>query len=215
MENNLYDTIKSLVDRKQEIKKIGGIIKHDRSRRSEYEKLADEFNQIEDKLFYIRDNCVISPMKLTELISKKEDKEYRLKIFREICKYRNQPYYTGDFVVCYLDSDNKYFDCDQDAFSLSFTNEEQYVNYSLSNKQFAELTSSLDNEKSYVLATLKDQDFRPILPPSCYIERINFTRHFIFGYADKFVSDKFMNNVEDVIKGYLEGINAEEFFDFP
>ncbi|MBQ8909224.1 MAG: hypothetical protein IJY90_02955, partial [Clostridia bacterium] len=60
MQNNLYRKIKQLVDRKYELKRLGGIIKFDKTKRAEYEQYCIQYQQIENTLDYIIKNCVIS-----------------------------------------------------------------------------------------------------------------------------------------------------------
>ena len=214
MENNLYSKIATLVERKYQLKRIGGIIKHDKTKREEFEMYAKEYTKIEDTLDYIIKNCYISPMMVADIISVKEDGPYKLKIFRETDVKENHVYYTGRFVACYLNPSNKYYDYAENG--KSYKNNlglptETYTNYAITKENFAELALSIPTTKSYVIATSSEQTFVPILPPSDYLEVVNFTKLFVYGYVDNFVSDSFQKTIKPEIKQYLETIDADKF----
>ena len=76
MNNSLYKKLKELVDRQWEIKRVGGYIKHDKTKRAEFEKLLEEYNKNDETIEQIRRNCFISPLVLEKIISKQEDQEY-------------------------------------------------------------------------------------------------------------------------------------------
>ena len=214
MTNNLYRKIKTLTERKYELKRLGGYIKHDEARRKEFESMVEEYQQIESTLDYITKNCVISPLMVEKIISKKEQTDYVLKIFRETKVVDGKTVRTGDFVACYLNRKNKYFDYDVNG--LSYKNmfgipTERYTNYDLPSEEFQELVKSLRRTDSYVLATRAEQSFVPTLPPSDYLEGVNFIKFFTCGTADEFVSFNFQHLIRFDLKQYLEDINADEF----
>ena len=147
-------------------------------------------------------------------ISVKEDGPYKLKIFRETDVKENHVYYTGRFVACYLNPSNKYYDYAENG--KSYKNNlglptETYTNYAITKENFAKLALSIPTTKSYVIATSSEQTFVPILPPSDYLEVVNFTKLFVYGYVDSFVSDSFQKTIKPEIKQYLETIDADKF----
>ena len=146
MENNLYNKISTLVERKHQLKRIGGIIKHDKTKREEFEMYAKEYTQIEDTLDYIIKNCYISPLMVADIISAKEDCPYKLKIFRETDVKDNRVFYTNRFLACYLNPENKYYNYSENGQTgkniLGLPNE-VYVNYAIPKENFTELALSI------------------------------------------------------------------------
>ena len=207
MVNNLYRKIKQLVARQWELKRIAGIIKHDKDKRAEFEKYATEYNQIDRTLDFIKQNCVISPIDVIDIISKKECENYVLKTFREIDEVDDRSFYTGRFISCYLNNKNKFFDYDKNGVSYDADN--KYINYAISKDDFKELISSLEKTNSYVVANSEELSFIPAIAPSLYLARINFTKIFIDGYND-FASYNFQHRIKFELKQYLEEINADE-----
>lgn len=216
MENNLYSKITTLVNRQHDLKRIGGIIKHDKSKRDIFEKYAKEYTQNDETLDYIIKNCFISPLMIAEIISKKEDTPYVLKIFRETDVKDYKTFYTGRFVACYLNQENKFFNYNSNgvaSINLNGLPTENYTNYSLPREEFVELALTLPTTNSYVLATSAEQNFIPTLSPSAYLEGVNFTKLFVYGYVSDFVSDKFQKSIKPVIQQHLEEIDADKFLD--
>lgn len=218
MEINLYCEIKRLVDRKYEIKKLAGIIKyemkHDVAKKDEFKKLADEYEKIERTLDYIRKNCFISPLIVAKIITKKEGTPYTLKIFREIGEHNGHKFYTGNFIACYINEQNKYFNYDVDGVcygNLCGDPKEKYINYPLPSKEFNEVVGSLEKTKAYLLATSKEQSFVPTLATGSYLEGINFIDLLIYGHVSDFICDNFQRSIKSVVKQYLEAIDAEKF----
>lgn len=214
MQNNLYRKIKQLVDRKYELKRLGGIIKFDKTKRAEYEQYCIQYQQIENTLDYIIKNCVISAQKVAEIISASRGVPYALKIFRETTVHDDKTIYTGDFLACYLSNKNKYFNYDEggERFrGLTGNGEKRYVNYPLPKEKFKDLRALLGETDSFVLATAREQTFIPVLPPSDYLEKSNFIKLFVYGYVDTFVSDNFQRLIKNDLIQYLEGIDADKF----
>ena len=214
MQNNLYLKIKSLVDRKYELKKLGGIIKFDKNKQELYQNYAAEYKQIEDTLDFITKNCHISPLMVADIISKKHGMTYVLKIFRETKVVDGRAIYTGNFIICYLNKQNKFFDYEQNGVSFSNRNglkNETYINYELERKEFMQFLLSITSTNAMILATSAEQSFIPTLFPSSYLEGINFVKLFVYGYVDDFVCDKFQHEIKLYIKEYLEGIDADAF----
>lgn len=215
MKNNLYQTIKYLVDRKWELKKIGGYIKYDKSKRAEYELCAAEYNKIEKTLDFIKQNCFISSQKVAEILSKKHGTQYKLKIFRETGETAGETYYTRNFVICYLNNKNKYFNYDINGVTnvnwRGLPDAETLVNYSLSREQFKEMFMSLGETGAYVLTTYRELNFVLTLQPSAHLESVNFLNLFLYGSVDDFVSSDFQHLIKPAIKQYLEQIDADEF----
>ena len=208
MQNNLYRVIRNAVYRQDELKRKAGIIKFDKEKREEYLKHIEEYKKLDEVLDYIKENCVISPIDVIGIISKKESKEYVLKTFRETHERDGKTFYTGRFVSCYLNSENKYFSYDTNG--KYFHSSKDYVNYALSKENFEELVSSLEETDSYVLARTEELDFIPAIPPTFYLEKVNFTKFFING-ADDFVSYDFQHRIRFELQYYLEEIDADKF----
>lgn len=208
MRNNLYIKIRDSVIRQAELKRKAGNIKFDKTKREEFLKYIEEYNKLDKTLDYIKENCVISPIIVKDIISKKEGKEYVLKTFREYDLLDGKEFYTGRFISCYLNSENKYFSYDKDGRCYHSNND--YVNYALSKENFEELESSLEETDSYVLARTEELNFIPAIPPTFYLEKVNFTKFFI-NCADEFASFNFQHIIRFELKQYLEEIDADEF----
>lgn len=214
MQNNLYKTINNLVERKYELKRIGGYIKHDKTKREEFIHMVEEYNKIDETLDYIIHNCFISPLKVAKIISSNCGILHKLKIFTEVGIHDGKKYSTDRFIACYLNNKNKYFNFDKNGVSfgnLTGIPTEKYINYALSKQEFDELVSSLNESNSYILATSSEQSFIPTLFPSAYLEGINFVKLFIYGRVDDFVSLNFQRKIRNDIKQYLENIDSDKF----
>ena len=212
---NLYYTMRRLLEESVKWHRIIGILKFDAEHKAEFKQAIKKYNEVEAKLDYIKENCIISPLMVSKIISKREEREYVLKIFRETDMFDSKCCYTGQFLACYLNSDNKYFDYDIDGKSfvnLNGVKGEQYVNYPLPREQFEELLYSLPSTNSYVLATSEEQTFKPVLPPSSYLEDVNFLEFFTKGRVDDFVSFNLPHRIKYDLKDYLEEIDSDEFF---
>lgn len=214
MKYNLYDKIQDLLERQRVLKGIVKFAKNDTSKQQEFAQYIAEYHEIEQQLDHIIQNCNISPMTVAEIISQKENRQYRLKIFRETENHNFKHYLTGNFIVCYLNDQNRFFNYQTNGTFASFTGNqnEQYSNYTLSQEQYEELITSLEETDSYVLATNKDSRFIPTLPPSMYVEGINFIKYFITGQPDNFINLQFLHRVKYDLIVYLQQINADEFF---
>ena len=213
MSNNLYQKLKDLVDRKWELNRIGGCIKHDKAKRAEFERILEEYNQTEELIEHIRRNCFISPLKLAEIISQQENEEYKLKIFRELDKnHDGTTSYSGRFIACYLNSQNEFFESnEQPRIYKSLSGNEEYINNTLLHEDFDKFLSSLTGNTNYVISTSNELSFVPTLAPSFYLENINFTNLMVYGMLDNTIRRKFQTVAEDYVKQYLEQINADEF----
>lgn len=213
MTNNLYDKLTELIDKKWELNRVGGCIKHDKDKKTEFEKILKEYNETDELIEQIRRNCVVSPLKLAEIISKQENEEYKLKIFREIDKNDDgTTSYTGRFIACYLNSENEFFSSNkQPTIYKNLVGDEEYTNNTLSPAEFQNLLSSLTGKTKYVLSTSNELSFIPTLAPSFYLENINFINSIVYGRVDNIVSREFQETAEDYVKHYLEQINVDEF----
>ena len=217
---DLYTEIKRLVNRQEELDKLNRYFIYDpvfkEKRVTSYmENKASQYliesDEISKKLRNILDNCRITPLKLAEIISEKEGTEYVLKIFREKEKRNSMNVYTGNFVACYLNDKNKYFAYDKDGLSFEYPREnghDRYINYSLPTAEYQELLASLKGNP-YIVATDQDCGFKPEIAPSHYLKNANFTNCVVYGYVDNFVSTKFADTVNNYVKEYLQGIDAE------
>ena len=208
MRRNLYITIRNTVLRQAELKRKAGIIKFDKTKRAEYLKYVNEYKELDKTLDYIMANCVISPITVIDIISKKEGKKYVLKTFRETDSLDGKEFYTGRFISCYLNSANKYFSYDKDGKYYPYSSD--YVNYALSKENFEELKSSLEQTDSYVLARTEELNFIPAIAPTFYLEKVNFTKFFRNG-ADDFASFDFQHRIRFDLQYYLEEIDADKF----
>ncbi len=212
MSNNLYEKLKELIDRKWELNRIGGCIKHDKNKRAEFEKILDEYNKTDELIEHIRRNCLISPLKLAEIISKQENDEYKLKIFRELDENYDGTSYTGRFIACYLNSENEFFDSnEQPRIYKSLSSNEEYTNNTLSSVDFGKLLSSLTGNTNYVISTSNELSFIPTLAPSLYLENINFTNLVVYERIDNTIRRQFQTIAENYVKQYLEQIDVDEF----
>ncbi len=209
MQNNLYRKIRNSVIRQAELKRKAGIIKFDKTKREEFLRYVEEYNELDKVLDYIKKNCVISPIDVIDIISKKEGKEYVLKTFRETDdRGDGKRFYTGRFISCYLNNTNKFFDYNTNGINYDLNGD--YVSYSLTKEQFNELVSSLEKTYSYVVADYREIDFVPAISPTFYLEKVNFTKIFINGYDD-FAGYNFQHRIKFELKQYLEEIDADEF----
>lgn len=215
MKNNLYEKLTELVDRQWELKGLAGYIKHDKSKRDEYEKMVEEYNKNDEIIERIRKGCFITPLKLAEIISEQEKRNYVLKIFRETDKNTlGESYYTTRFVACYLNDASEYFNFNENPIihqSLLGDQTEEYTNNSLSKDEYRKLYFSLNDENSIVISTSEDISFIPGLAPSSYLEGVNFTNVFVYGRVDNIICYDFQNKAKEYVKTYLEQIDAEEF----
>ena len=216
MGNNLYEKLIRLVDRQWELRGLAGYIKHDKSKRSEYEAYVEEFNKNDEIIEQIRKGCFITPLKLADIISEQEKKQYKLKIFRETNENAvGETYYTTRFIAGYLNEKSEYFDFNENPVvyqSLNGDRTEKYTNNSLSKEEYKKLYYSLIDENSFVISTSEDISFIPGLAPSLYLEGVNFTNLFVYGRTDDIISYDFQKMAKDYVKKYLEQIDAEEFF---
>jgi len=215
MENNLYNKIKSLTARKNEITQESKKILYDATKQEQLTKLIEEYNIIEATLTFISQKCVISPKKIEDLISNKEGSKYNLKIFREVEYNEEVSFHTGNFIVCYLNKDNRYFNYNSNG--LSFINllsnkSDKYVNYDLNKEDYEKLLKTLEETKSYVLVSNKDIEKSILISPPCvFLENVNLIRMFTKNVCDVFVNIDFQNEMYYEIKKYLENIDADEF----
>ena len=62
----------------------------------------------------------------------------------------------------------------------------------------------------YILASSDESGFRPILPPSDYLQTINYTKILTSNFYDNFSSFDFQHLIRDILKRYFEDIKIDE-----
>jgi len=212
VKNNLYEKLTKLVDRQWELKRLGGIVKHDLAKRDEYRRIAEEYNNNDESVYYILKNCYITPLKLADIISEQEKDKYVLKIFRETDENPlGETYYTSRFIICYLNNKNEFFDSNENPIAYHDFLSEEYINNSLSKENFKKLFYSLTDESLKIVSTHEDISFIPTLSPSFYLDTVNFTDLFVYGKTNDIISRDFQEKAKEYMKTYLEQIDAEEF----
>ena len=214
MENNLYQKIEELIDRQWEIKEELCYSRFDSEKKNECEKMKEEYRHNEQVLHSILSEYFISPLKIADIISKQDKKQYVLKIFRETDQnHVGDTYYTSRFIACYLNDENKFFNYKGEGVtrkSLTGIKTEKYTNYSLPSDQYEELLNSLSEDNSYILSTSDQLTFIPTLSPSAYLEAVNFIYLFIHGQVNGIVTRGFQRTIKEYVKNYLETIDANE-----
>lgn len=206
---NLYRSIKTLTDEKNKLYRNAGIIKFDKEKRDEYIKMCKRYEQICDMLKEIENKYIITCLDVEKIISKNLKKEYKLKIFRETYEENGNTYYSTRFIACFLNDTNKYFNYDKNGFTLvnlGKKRDEVYPNYDLTEEEFAELKASLTKTDSYTLARSEELNFVPAIPPSCYLEKINFIENFTRNSFDDFASFNFQHLIKFWLKQEIETI---------
>ena len=63
---------------------------------------------------------------------------------------------------------------------------------------------------SYELASTFESGFKPILPPSSYLQTINYTKNLTSSFYDNFSNFDFQHIIRDMIKSYFEDIKINE-----
>ena len=112
---NLYEEIEFLVEERQRLNDLGGRLKYDYKRQipeaiEQFKKASNKYKQVEQRLKYIEDNCVIDYIKLADIITKHTGLVYKPRIFRETYMKDGVNYYSGRFIGCYLNKLNKFYE---------------------------------------------------------------------------------------------------------
>lgn len=216
MENNLYRAIKMLIEKQKELRRKGVYIKHDKSKRDEFEALVKEYNEIDEALDVIEKEFFISAKMLEQIISKNNKKDYKLKIFREVVTRDEDVFYSYRFLMCYLDENNPFYNFESNGRkNISWTGipEEQYTDFTVDEETFKKIHESLKNpdSESIFLASSEESNFYPCISPSSYIEGVNFIKE-ITGrsFGESIVSDYFSRIIRDMIKHELEEIKIDD-----
>lgn len=213
--SDLYREIKKLTNRKYEISRRAGILKWKHRDSEEFKQLCAEYEEIEQALDVIAKEFPVTPFMVQQIVSKYTGKDYRLKSFRETYMDDGDVYYSHRFVVCLLNKDNKYFDYEQHKKVVHDKSrpEETYDEYCIDTKDFVELNKSLNwtgFTGPYILASSDEAGFRPILPPSDYLQTINYTKILTANFYDNFSSFDFQHLIRDMLKNYFEDIKIDE-----
>jgi len=212
---NLYREIKNLTYRKQEIRNQAGLLKWKKRDTDEYRALCAEHEEIEQALSVIEKEFPITPFMMQQIVSKYTGEEYKLKSFRETYMDDGDVYYSHRFVVCLLNKDNKFFNYEQHKQVIHdrANPEETYDEYCIDTKDFVELNKSLTwtgFDGPYILASSDEAGFRPILPPSDYLQTINYTKILTSNFYDNFSSFDFQHLIRDMLKNHFESIEIDE-----
>ena len=214
---DLYREIKRLTDRKKEISRKAGILKyrHVHEGSEEYVELCKEYEEIEAALKVIEQEFPITPFMLEKIVSKYTGKNYKLKSFRETYEDDADIYYSHRFVVCLLDENNKFYNYDKSGKKMydRARPDEYYDEYCIDTEEFVELTKTLSSTGatgSYELASTFESGFKPILPPSSYLQTINYTKNLTSSFYDNFSNFDFQHIIRDMMKSYFEDIKIDE-----
>ena len=210
MEKSLYQVIIGLRNKENDLRSQ---LEYQRNQlayirqqfREEYQKILSDYNNVRNQLSVIEDRFIISPKDFAEILSKWTDKNYKLKVFRETVQKEGEVYYTYNYLICYLNSDNEFYSYENNGKKSG-----QYINYSIDNKAFEKLMSSLSKTDSYILSSSFDEEFHPTISHSDYIEGINFVKLFTSGYMNNIINFNFQHLIKPMVKSKLEDVFVDE-----
>ena len=214
MEKSLYRKICSLRNTLQEKNNEAAMVMWSDGKKSEkFKNLIAEKEKIEEELEKISREYPITPLMMSDIITSYMKDDYQLKLFRETANNGEFDYYTERFIVCYLNKSNEFYSYDQGGKvfpNLRGLPTEQYINYPLDTSTYKHLLDTLDGTGSIVLANSDECSFRPCLPPSDYIEGINFTRMLTQRtYYDSVETDEFIKLAGTMLKYTLDQVMIE------
>ena len=121
------------------------------------------YTQYEDELKAISKKYSVDCDKLAKIISKEKGEEYRFKVFKEIELYNGSEYYTHEYVACYVNKNNKYFNtyCDSN------------IAVRLYQDDYKVMIDSLNENNSIIVSTHRKERKFPINPCD-YVTKMNF-----------------------------------------
>jgi len=121
------------------------------------------YEQYEDKLKAISKKYCVDCDKLAKILSKEKGEEYSLKVFKEIELYNGIDYYTHNYMVCYVNKNNRYFDtyCDHEKGICLYQDD------------YKVMIDSLNEDNSILVSTRENNRIFPV-DPCEYITKINF-----------------------------------------
>ncbi len=200
---NLYETIISLVNEKEELKKQGGILKYDVKRgdpvaKEKYEKMAARYTQVEDQLTEIEKQYAIGIEEMGKIISKNMGETYIPKIFKVVDERDGERYYTEIFIACYVNNRNRYY-----------ANKKYEI--SVSHNEFVDLLEDIEDG---ILNSIMFSNhgtlgsYRPLVPSYAF-QGTNFIEMYTGGHNTRIshFSEKFIDKIEPMLKAELESTN--------
>ncbi|MBO5395042.1 MAG: hypothetical protein J6A28_04000 [Clostridia bacterium] len=210
---NVYGKISSLLKKQNEINRTVSEYIKEESRSEDIFKLCQEERGVISQLNSLARKYRISPCKMREILSQADGCEYRLKIFCETEIQNERQKYTKNFIACYLNDKNKFFDYDKNGIhsGLLIDNvEEWYVEYPLSKEEFKELKESLTSDNSYVLSSLHEFIEAPLAAPAAYMKHLNFTKIVVRQEKESLIGFDFYQQTQDKIKKALASIELTD-----
>ena len=200
---NLYETIISLVNEKEELKKQGGILKYDVRHgdpvaKEKYDKMAARYKQVEHELEEIENEYAIGIEEMGKIISKNMGETYTPKIFRKVYERDGEHYYTENFIACYINKSHPYY-----------SNEEYEI--SVLQGEFADLLEDVEEgvHNSIMFSNHGTLcGYRPLVP-SWAFQGANFIEMYTCGCNTRIshFSDKFIDYIEPMLRAELESTN--------
>ena len=197
---NLYETIISLVDEKEELNKQGGTLKYDVRRgdpvaKEKYDKMAIRYKQVEEQLDSIENEYAIGIEEMGKIISKNMGETYIPKIFREVYEKDGERYYTERFIACYINKRHPYY------------SNEKYEISVLENEFNGKLLESLDKTNAIMFSHSSELNYRPLVP-SWAFQGTNFIRMYTYGRSCALDFCRgFIAKVEPMLRAELENTN--------
>lgn len=213
--SDLYIEINKLTNRKYEINRRGGILRYKARESEEYKQLCKEYEEIEEALDVIAREFPVTPYMMQQIVSKYTGKDYKLKSFRETYMDDGDVYYSHRFAVCLLDESNNFYNYEQNGKRIfdRARPDEFYDEYCIDTEDFVELSKTLSSTGArgcYEIASSYESGFRPILPPSDYLQTINYTKILTSNFYDNFSNFDFQHIIRDMLKSYFEDIKIDE-----
>ena len=175
----------------------------------EENKLRDRIIALKHQMSEIARKFAISPAKFEKILSIHFDREYKLKVFREIKNRNGEKEYTGEFVICYLNKLNPFFEYEQGREQDFATNGDVYSEYALDPLKFADLKKSLVRTGSYTLSKSDEFDFVAV-NPTRHLNYMNLLELYLGEPIDEFVSFDFTHLIKPILENRLAHIEVDE-----
>jgi len=189
---NLYKTITSLVDEKEELNRRGGILKYDARRgipeaKEEFDKMGARYKQVEAEIDRIEKEYAINIEDVSNYLFRYTHTKYRPVIFRETKKEVDGIHYTGEFNACYISQANPYYF-------------RPIKEIAISEDKYDEMLKTLQRTGSICFSRSEDLEFETITPIQ-YLNRVNFIEIFTRpSDYDGIISKAFIDYIKPMIK---------------
>ena len=138
--------------------------------------------------------------KLAKIITKAKGEEYRFKVFRELGLDNGNEYYTYDYMACYVNKDNKYFDTNEDT------------GICLGKEEYKEMLDGLTEKNSMIVSRGGVTKFVPT-NPCLYLNKINYIQLLTRGQTNEtqLLMPEFKEQIKSMLKERLEQVEVGEF----